>query len=60
MASNSTGELMNEDNESRILIQISQQLGEIFGEMKSVLGQLARHEERLTKLENVKNDALCI
>ena len=36
MASNSTGELMNED-ESRILIQISQQLGEIFGEMKSVL-----------------------
>ena len=48
------------DDESRILIQISQQLGEIFGEMKSVLGQLARHEERLTKLENVKNDALCI
>ena len=36
MASNSTGELMNED-QSRILIQISQQLGEIFGEMKSVL-----------------------
>ena len=48
------------DDESHILIQISQQLGEIFGEMKSVLGQLARHEERLTKLENVKNDALCI
>lgn len=59
MASNSTGELMNDD-ESHILIQISQQLGEIFGEMKSVLGQLARHEERLTKLENVKNDAVCI
>lgn len=50
---------MNED-QSRILIQISQQLGEIFGEMKSVLEQLARHEERLTKLENVKNDAVCI
>ena len=50
---------MNED-QSRILIQISQQLGEIFGEMKSVLEQLARHEERLTKLENVKSDAVCI
>ena len=36
MASNSTGETMNED-QGRILIQISQQLGEIFGEMKSVL-----------------------
>ena len=36
MASNSAGEMMNED-QSRILIQISQQLGEIFGEMKSVL-----------------------
>lgn len=50
---------MNED-QSRILIQISQQLGEIFGEMKSVLGQLARHEERLTKLESVKIDASCV
>ena len=49
---------MNED-QSSILIQISQQLGEIFGEMKSVLEQLARHEERLTKLESVKNDAVC-
>ena len=28
--------------------------------MKSVLEQLARHEERLTKLENVKSDAVCI
>ena len=50
---------MNED-QSSILIQISQQLGEIFGEMKSVLGQLARHEERLTKLENVKSEAVCV
>ena len=50
---------MNED-QSHILIQISQQLGEIFGEMKSVLEQLARHEERLTKLENVKSEAVCI
>ncbi len=50
---------MNED-QSSILIQISQQLGEIFGEMKSVLGQLARHEERLTKLENVKINAACV
>ena len=50
---------MNED-QSRILIQISQQLGEIFGEMKSVLEQLARHEERLTKLESVKIDASCV
>ena len=50
---------MNEE-QSRILIQISQQLGEIFGEMKSVLEQLARHDERLTKLENVKSDAVCI
>ena len=48
------------DDESRILIQISQQLGEIFGEMKSVLGQLARHEERLIKLESVKIDASCV
>ena len=36
MASGSAGETMNED-QSGILIQISQQLGEIFGEMKSVL-----------------------
>ena len=50
---------MNED-QSSILIQISQQLGEIFGEMKSVLGQLARHEERLTKLESVKSEAVCV
>lgn len=50
---------MNED-QSHILIQISQQLGEIFGEMKSVLEQLARHEERLTKLENVKSEEVCI
>ena len=50
---------MNED-QSSILIQISQQLGEIFGEMKSVLEQLARHEERLTKLENVKSEAVCV
>lgn len=28
--------------------------------MKSVLEQLARHEERLTKLENVKIDASCV
>ena len=28
--------------------------------MKSVLGQLARHEERLTKLETVKNDSFCV
>ena len=28
--------------------------------MKSVLEQLARHEERLTKLENIKSDAVCI
>lgn len=28
--------------------------------MKSVLEQLARHEERLTKLENVKSDACFI
>lgn len=50
---------MNEE-QSSILIQISQQLGEIFGEMKSVLGQLARHEERLTKLESVRTDASCV
>ena len=36
MASDGAGETMNED-QSSILIQISQQLGEIFGEMKSVL-----------------------
>ena len=36
MASGSAGETMNED-QSSILIQISQQRGEIFGEMKSVL-----------------------
>ena len=42
------------------MIQISQQLGEIFGEMKSVLEQLARHEERLTKLESVKSEAVCV
>lgn len=59
MASSSAGEPMNED-QGHILIQISQQLGEIFGEMKSVLGQLARHEERLTRLESVKSDAVCI
>ena len=28
--------------------------------MKSVLEQLARHEERLTKLENVKSEEVCI
>ena len=28
--------------------------------MKSVLGQLARHEERLSKLESIKRDAVCI
>ena len=28
--------------------------------MKSVLEQLARHEERLTKLESVKSEAVCI